>query len=532
MTFSLAYHHEQGRVGRCKNSFEEESITTSSIDEKEAASSRNLAGNDNDNNDKNNNGELQAKSLSSKRKSSSLMDTHANVLALLESSDLVCVSKSPASAVDNLKDETETNKTSCQRLRDLRQQRVYLASEVALARSQSQLSNVDLLRPTIHDCFSNSSRQVGSDATSKASSSSIHLLQDAATELDSFFASSSHEPVSILSPPSSLAMSLQQVRTKRKLVAAYRLGGITAAVPHADPEVLSIRFDICLGEGSYVASYHAFFDLIVETNSNKKEQSGSSNMRKASTDTNEMTDGNHKNTSSEQRDMNDSNKNDTDNNSNGSDASILYLRLVQHTIPSAIPVLTLCKTILGGFLFSLGDLHKKEDWKTDDLKERIRSWCRQIYRACWCWERRKQDWACLEKHQKRTQQKGRASSPSPGGNKDRNRIHVENLTTTASDSLRQISFHLSRAIRRGNRHPNASWGLGVQLMNDDWVRGQPSSVDVEIIHQPPSSQGSVQATPSMTNNQKKVLDLVQTLFLNKPVNGALEFLQDHELWMD
>ncbi|CAB9505066.1 expressed unknown protein [Seminavis robusta] len=86
---------------------------------------------------------------------------------------------------------------------------------------------------------------------------------------------------------SNFVQSLQKVRNKRKLTAAARLGGITTGIPVDDPEVLSIRFDICV-DGAYVASYHVFFHLILLVDpsmatSNEKKEHG--NITKAETTT-------------------------------------------------------------------------------------------------------------------------------------------------------------------------------------------------------------------------------------------------------
>ena len=468
-----------------------------------------------------------ASSNATKRKASSLVNTHRNVLQLLKSSDdLFDTGKleSATKSVGNPPCDIGNNNCSCKRLQDLRRKRIYLASEVARARSESQLSTIDLC----------------SRESSSLLSSSANILRSVAIDLSSSFASDDDDD-----PPISLASSLQQVRTKRKLVAGYRLGGITAAIPHADSEVLSIRFDICVeeeGSSSYVACYHAFFDLIVETNDSRTTDNNINNGNGNNINNNaSCSDDGDKSASSSNRGPGDK----TNNTPSADPPSTLYLRLVQHTIPSAIPTLALCETILGGSLFPLGTLHQKETWNSADLKERIRSWCRQIYQACWCWERRKQDWKCLEKFEKQWQRtKQQASrkrsnkSKTNEENQEENQmLVVENLATTASHSLRQISFQLSsQLLHRNDRRHQESFRLAVKLINKDWVHGQPESVDVQIIHQRQTSSvndDSVDAQPTLTNHEKQLVYLVQRAFLDKPVNNALNFLQGHEqqLWM-
>lgn len=451
-----------------------------------------------------------------KRKVSSLVDTHRNVLKLLKSSgDLFGTGKhddkSATKSAGNPPNDFGSNNGSWKGLQDLRRQRIFLASEVARARSESQLSTIDL-------CI-------------RDPSSSMTILRGVANELDSSFAPDDDPPII------SLATSLQQMRTKRKLVAGCRLGGITAAIPHADSEVLSVRFDICLeeeGSSSYVACYHAFFDLIMEaTNSLATDNIKKNNNNLSCSDDEDRSESTNRG------------PNDNSNNKHHSadPPSTLYLRLVQHTIPSAIPTLALCEKILGGSLFPLGNLHQKETWSKDKLKDGLRSWCRQIYQACWCWERRKQDWKCLEKVEKQ-QQRAKQQAPAKRSYKSKkneeNRggshvLVVGNLATTASDSLHQISFHLWSPHGNVRHHP-MPFGLAVKLSNDGWVHGRPKSVDVEIIHQQQTQSGddgSAAAMPPLTNQQKQLVDLVQRAFLDKPVKNALNFLRSHEqqLWM-
>jgi len=307
-----------------------------------------------------------------------------------------------------------------------------------------------------------------------------------------------------------LAVTLQQTRIKQKITAAYRLGGITVAIPRADSELLSIRFDICLGEdGSYVACYHAFFDLITTT------------AITATTATTSSSEKNTKDCSQPERDQ--ASNDDSGDEMTHANSSNLYLRLVQHTIPSAIPTVALCEEHLGGSLFPLGDLQQTQNWKTDMWKERMRIWCRHIYRACWCWERRKQDWTVLERRQtmecseKQTQQRSREGSHL--------RLRIENLSTTASDSLRQISFRLLQPPPRRQRHLQHSSTyvvLSVRIINDDWNRGLPTSVHVQQEANADQRDGDFDVTA--------LVNTAQSAFLNKSVKEALDFLDSDEIW--
>ena len=389
---------------------------------------------------------------------SSLSFIHRNVLNLLQKNSFFDKPRHKAELNVNANENEQNNPTMMaddenqqlhlqqQLLLERQRFRIFLASEVARLRSESDLSRMKAMNLTMN-------KQGTAINTST-------FLEETAQELESLHASEDLRNQQIL-PRSNLAVSMQEIRKKRKLTAAYRLGGVTAAVPHADTEILSIRLDICM-EGDYVACHHAFWDLIVE----EDEKEGT--LEEATKD----------------KDKNDNDTSNTiTNSSNNISKNNLYFRLVQHTIPSSVPLQSITAEAMGGFLFLLGDLHNKEQWRTEEFKRRIRIWCRQVHYACWCLARRKQVWNLLEQLQKGEQDAA---------------LRVTSLRTLDASTLDQISFQLSFNNNNGASSSDGSFpvavvGLDIELNYENPKSGQPTRAQVE-------SRVTSRATDNISHN--------------------------------
>ena len=266
-----------------------------------------------------------------------LTSIHEQVLKYLRSKD------APTDSTSNREQEKDQDPAKPKHLVDLCRHRIFLASEIARKRSTKAIATVDL------NVINGTTNRTRHDAT----------------------------------PAIPAPQELQQIRKKRKLTAAYRLGGITVAVPHMDPEMLSFRFDICW-EGTYVASYHAFLDVVVSGDGNK-----------------------------------------------------LYLRMSQHTIPTPIPILELWQSSMGGNLFvPVGEVHSIT--ASPQLQKQLQQWSHQCYQACWCWHSRKHTFHYLQSF-------NNVNYNTNNGTHSMTRVQLQisSVTTPAPNSFHQISFQLS-----------------------------------------------------------------------------------------
>lgn len=175
-----------------------------------------------------------------------------------------------------------------------------------------------------------------------------------------------------------LAQRMQKIRKQRKITAAYRLAGIT--LTSTEDETLVLRLDIPV-QGRYTACYHVFFDLVLLCEDDKNEGQ----------------------------------END------------LYLRLIQHTLPNAIPLTSILQYTLGGFA-RVGPYQNEELWDTRELESKLRNCANQLYQACFCFETKKHAYQWLE------------SLTQATANDDQRTYFVENLQPTVT--FHEISFHL------------------------------------------------------------------------------------------
>ena len=203
-----------------------------------------------------------------------------------------------------------------------------------------------------------------------------------------------------------MALRMKQIRQSRQITAAYRLAGISM-LPCPDSEVLALRFDIEM-EGAFVACYHCFFDLVVLDSDDALQDD-------------------------DKKDM-------------------LHLRLIQHTLPSAIPLGTILDKTMGG-VACIGPYNDDSQWATGDLKGRLRKCANEIYQACYCYSVRKQNAALLE-------------SLATAGDVS---FFIENLK--CSDRLDKISFQLKLV--------SGISSLEVTMSYKDPMRAQPTHVVVQ-----------------------------------------------------
>jgi len=206
-----------------------------------------------------------------------------------------------------------------------------------------------------------------------------------------------------------LALRMHAVRQRRKIAAAYRLAGISV-MPCADTEVLALRFDVSV-EGQYVACYHALFDLVLVTEPDETK-------------------------AAEENDI--------------------YLRLVQHTLPSSVPLASILEETLGG-VARIGPADNELHWKTDGLVERLRQCSNQLYHACYCYSIRKHAAQLLQSMAKDTAKE-----------EDRS-YYVDQLEP--NDAYDKISFHLKLL--------SGISSLEIDLVYKDPMRASPTSVHVK-----------------------------------------------------
>lgn len=380
---------------------------------------------------------------------SSLLSIHKNVLESLKST-----------VVSSGQDWSQ------KRLLDLQKHRILLASEISRQRSHGAeiKQNVDVIFRSHH-------------LIQQVIAAKFNLLVRSDTDDDDAMQLQDSHPLSLL-----------RARKMQRLVAANRLGGVTAAVPHVDPEVVSFRLHVCL-EGAYVARYHAFFDLVTVATP-ERTPTGVSSM-------------------------------------DDSPPPKLYLRLSQHTIPSDIPFLQLCQGTFGESLFPLGDLHSEERWRTDEFKECIQIWARTSYKACWWRERRKHAWHCLEKKQKQSMRRCSPTGACTG------HLRIDAVTTKASNPYDQISFDLWKlwCSAEGcctSNEARSSEVWRIQLSYADRGSGLPSEVEI-LTRQRLRRQQATKARADIScktesaihPSQTEVAQEIQKQFLEYPIKQAL-----------
>jgi hypothetical protein len=439
-----------------------------------------------------------------KKKNVPLVSIHEHVLAFLDASKLLAPNQKYFYKTKDPMSSSNNHNNDFKRIHELQKRRIYLASEVARVRSKSELSTI------------------GGRSLSNKTTRTSSFLEEAVSDLGSIFigqdmttSNESKEQERQRRPPPNLALSMQNIRKKRKLTAAYRLGGITAGVPHADPEVLSIRFDVCL-DGEYVACHHAFFDLILarqQANTGNEDDKKQNRKKSAAA------------TTASKNNATDSVDSDETGNNN---MSSLYMRLVQHTIPSPIPLLDICEKTLGGSLFHLGDLNQQSDWQTEEFKRCIRTWCRQIYRACTSLERRKQAWSYLEDYQ---QQYVSAAHDEEGGQEPPRLLTVNSLASPVPDSLTQICFDM--VLQRPDNDNPSKWSTTMILVVDlnycDPMNEQPTlaAIRPKATTTDDSASKHHDGVDDYNHNgtRREFVQKAQRLFLELPMEEALEQLE-------
>ena len=293
-----------------------------------------------------------------------------------------------------------------QKLQQLKRKRISLAAELAEKRQsfstvgdelRKRKRNVDLLesRPYLQTWKENSNSLLRNQ-----SKNHLFLQSD----------SSVVEPlVDQVLTNRDVALRMHAIRQRQKIAAAYRLAGISV-MPCADTEVLALRFDISV-EGHFVACYHALFDLVMVE---------------------------------EPDDTTHAKEND------------VYLRLVQHTLPSSVPLASILEETLGG-VAHVGPADNELHWKTDGLVGRLRQCSNQLYHACYCYSVRKHAFQLL---QSMTKDAAKAENRS---------YYVDQLEP--NDACDKISFHLKLL--------SGISSLEIDLVYKDPMRPSPTSVHVK-----------------------------------------------------
>jgi hypothetical protein len=258
-----------------------------------------------------------------------------------------------------------------------------------------------------------------------------------------------------------VAVRMKTLRRQKMLAAAYRLAGISM-VPVRDKDVLCVRFDVTTA-GSYRNSYHCFFDLVEAIH---------------------------------------------DDDDGGGDAeeeeeeNFLYLRLIQHTLPSAIPLGAILREV-GGLMIPC-----RTDRSTDDLTGRLRSVARKLYHACYCYAVRQEIYTFLRTLTTRHDADDEAADD------DDERSYWTDHVETVPGKYDAISFqlHLASGIS----------SLQVHLTYRNPVRVQPTHVTVRNLTRHRTS--SEDSEEEEYEEEADVDDLVQTAvtaFRRLPFRKAL-----------
>lgn len=262
-------------------------------------------------------------------------------------------------------------------------------------------------------------QQQGEKEKTGPCSSSLLLLQDAVHQQD-------------------LMIKLRQMRQEKFLAAAYRLSGISV-FPVPDKDVLALRFDVGGGGGTGTAScacYHCFFDVAIDTTASKTTTNADATIA-ASSD-------------------------NSDNN------IMLYLRLVQHTLPPAIPLAAILQRHLGGVaqVGTLSQLLSSEtaaestttstssssSWNTADLLQKLRATANLIYHASHCLQVRKETLEYLQNLAATTtisaalQQQQQSNSPLPSTSKKKRKSPRISTNGSSSNSTAATNTNASEDI--------------------------------------------------------------------------------------
>ncbi|KAI2513749.1 hypothetical protein MHU86_532 [Fragilaria crotonensis] len=215
--------------------------------------------------------------------------------------------------------------------------------------------------------------------------------------------SSGCEPSEV--PP--LAERMHSLRKRRRIVGSHRIAGISI-IPGPDPNVLGIRLDISI-EGRYAAKHFFFLDIVGTVSGDDGEE--------------------------------------TD--------SVLYLRLVQHTLPSGILLKGIIQRHFGGTMLPLDNqVLTLADMAT------VRNLAGDIYDACYANAVRKEGVSFLKKYCDET-----------AGN-----YAVHHLAF--AETLRHVNFEVSLKMHARFVHNMKLRRIVVKLEYGEETNPQPTSVHV------------------------------------------------------
>jgi hypothetical protein len=241
-----------------------------------------------------------------------------------------------------------------------------------------------------------------------------------------------------------LAEHMHKIRTQRRIAAAHRLAGISALPLGSridDENVLGVRIDVCT-DGSFVARYHVFFDIVMIPDDEQDNYFGGD----------DVSNGNARNQSFR-----------------------TVLRLAQHTLPT--PGVS-SQPILRKHFGPDSMLPIDEDGDASQNKEAIINIVRRcigdLSDACHSFIKRRDACRYLQGKQTLNKQLHQPQSPSR---------YFQNLAHNDSFDRISFDFHYEDG-RSGNGttgEKNERAGLTVQLMYDNQMTARPTSMRIKAI---------------------------------------------------
>jgi len=292
----------------------------------------------------------------------------------------------------------------------------------------------------------------------------------------------------------SLSTRMRRIRNDLKLGAAYRVAGISLFQQHRNhhrdganaggddeaEETVTLRLDVAV-DGRYVECFHVFFELVVA----EAAAAAASGNNSA---------GNN----------NSNNKNDDDDD----DDEMLYLRLVQHTLPPCVPISRIFADALlselandGSSVYNngtggnttrssvamIGPIVGTDDdgdhgngashhhqWDMDSIRAGLRNFAGTCYRACYCYAARKRSYQfLLEQQDLWSQSSMSATTKAEPTAKQRRTCAITDVSECSSSSYDQFSFRIKLPTS-----PTSSSVFSIDLSYADHMRMQPTKVSV------------------------------------------------------
>ena len=209
-----------------------------------------------------------------------------------------------------------------------------------------------------------------------------------------------------------MPLEMRSIRQRQCLAATYRLSGISVVRLPSDPNILAVRLDVLS------ACYQCFFDVVTMEQQNIHDAgpkcSGIKNKKYNEDSQISSTDGMHS-----------------------------FLRLVQHTLPSVIPLSAILQRHLGG-IDGMAELATA--WPEECLLlDKLRGCVNEIYHACFCWTVRNETVQYLEglaaaaAAASRHDQHSTESSGAPQPDYSLDQLRVYSSSTSATKPQNHVS---------------------------------------------------------------------------------------------